>query len=37
MKRSILWRIGTAIKNYGETKKIKYFIGLGYRIRGHVS
>lgn len=37
MKKSILWRIGTALKDWAESHGYKFLKGIGYRLRGHVS
>ena len=33
----IMYRLGTAVKEFGERHGFKWLIGVGYRIRGHVS
>ncbi len=35
MKFKLLWRIGTALKDWAEKNSHPIFKGIGYRIRGH--
>jgi len=37
MKFTLLWRIGTALKDFAERTSHPILKGIAYRIRGHLS